>query len=201
MTNVVRQWDSRAPAPEERRLRADARRNRERILESARIVFSESGGEAQIDDVARRAGVGVGTVYRHFPTKEALMVELVRQKFRVMTARARETVEQEGEPFQRLAAMMRLNAEEVGRDANMQQTLAGFDEEIWAQAAPERDELIRLTGELVESARRAGTIRSDATPYDVAMLMSGLCVSMVHAGMGFDWERHLELVIDALRPR
>src|SRR4051794_4271073 len=83
MTNVVRQWDTRAPAPEERRLRADARRNRERILESARIVFSESGGEAQIDDVARRAGVGVGTVYRHFPTKEALMVELVRQKFRV----------------------------------------------------------------------------------------------------------------------
>jgi AcrR family transcriptional regulator len=201
MTNVVRQWDSRAPAPEERRLRADARRNRERILESARIVFSESGGEAQIDDVARRAGVGVGTVYRHFPTKEALMVELVRQKFRVMTARARETVEQEGEPFQRLAAMMRLNAEEVGRDANMQQTLAGFDEEIWAQAAPERDELIRLTGELVQSARHAGTIRSDATAYDVAMLMSGLCVSMVHAGIGFDWERHLELVIDALRPR
>jgi AcrR family transcriptional regulator len=201
MTNVVRQWDSRAPAPEERRLRADARRNRERILESARIVFSESGGEAQIDDVARRAGVGVGTVYRHFPTKEALMVELVRQKFRVMTARARETLEQEGEPFQRLTAMMRQNAEEVGRDANMQQTLAGFDEEIWAQAAPERDELIRLTGELVQSARHAGTIRSDATAYDVAMLMSGLCVSMVHAGIGFDWERHLELVIDALRPR
>jgi AcrR family transcriptional regulator len=201
MTNVVRQWDTRAPAPVERRLRADARRNRERILESARIVFSESGGEAQIDDVARRAGVGVGTVYRHFPTKEALMVELVRQKFRVMTARARETLEQEGEPFQRLTALMRLNAEEVGRDANMQQTLAGFDEEIWVQAAPERDELIRVTGELVESARRAGTIRSDATPYDVAMLMSGLCVSMVHAGMGFDWERHLELVNDALRPR
>ena len=201
MTNTVRQWDTRAPAPEERRLRADARRNRERILQSARIVFSECGGDAQIDDVARRAGVGVGTVYRHFPTKEALMVELVRQKFRVMTARARETLEQEGEPFQRLTAMMRANAQDVGRDAAMQQTLAGFDEEIWAQAEPERDELISLTGELVQSARRAGTIRSDATPYDVAMLMSGLCVSMVHAGIGFDWERHLELVIDALRPR
>ena len=201
MTNVVRQWDTRAPAPEERRLRADARRNRERILESARVVFSECGGDAQIDDVARRAGVGVGTVYRHFPTKEALMVELVRQKFRVMTARARETLEQGGEPFQRLTAMMRANAEDVRRDAAMQQTLAGFDEEIWAQAEPERDELISLTGELVQSARRAGTIRSDATPYDVAMLMSGLCVSMVHGGVGFDWERHLELVIDALRPR
>ena len=76
--------------PGERPLRADARRNRERILESARAVFAECGAEAQIDDVASRAGVGVGTVYRHFPTKEALMVELVRQKFRMMsTGRAR----------------------------------------------------------------------------------------------------------------
>src|SRR5438874_2011849 len=73
-----------SPGEAKRPLRADARRNRERILESARAVFSESGVEAQIDDVASRAGVGVGTVYRHFPTKEALMAELVRQKFRFL---------------------------------------------------------------------------------------------------------------------
>src|SRR5712691_13053035 len=59
----------------ERPLRADARRNRERILASARAVFAESGAEAQIDDVARHAGVGVGTVYRHFPTKQALLTD------------------------------------------------------------------------------------------------------------------------------
>jgi AcrR family transcriptional regulator len=189
------------PISQIRPLRADARRNRERILESARAVFSESGAEAQIDDVARRAGVGVGTVYRHFPTKEALMVELARQKFTVMAARARETLERKGEPFEMLTDMMRVNAEELHRDAAMRQTLSGFDEEIWAQAEPERDELISLTGELIERARRAGTIRSDATPYDVAMLMSGLCVSMARPECEFDWERHLELVIDALRPR
>jgi AcrR family transcriptional regulator len=204
MTNIVSQRDSpsEAPAlPRERPLRADARRNRERILASARAVFSECGNDAQIDDVARRAGVGVGTVYRHFPTKEALMVELVRQKFTVMADRAREVLAQEGEPFERLIGMMRANAEEVHRDAAMQQTLAGFDVDIWAKAEPERDELIRLTGELVESARSAGTIRPDATPYDVGMLMSGLCVSMGQATTGFDWQRHLELVIDSLRPR
>ena len=76
----------------ERPLRADARRNRERILASARAVFAESGAEAQIDDVARHAGVGVGTVYRHFPTKQALLAELVRQTFRLFTGWAREAL-------------------------------------------------------------------------------------------------------------
>src|SRR5436305_6589292 len=112
-----------------RPMRADARRNRARILEAARELFASEDPEVQIDDVARRAGVGVGTVYRHFPTKEALMVELVRQKFRMMSARVRETLDQEGEPFERLIGVLRANAEEVQRDAAMQQTLAGFDEE------------------------------------------------------------------------
>jgi hypothetical protein len=127
------------------------------------------------------------------------MVELVRQKFRMMAARARKVLEAEGEPFERLITMMRANAADLQRDATMQQTLAGFDAEIWVQAEPERDELLRLTGELIDEARAQGTVRADATSNDVAMLMSGLCVSMGH-GPGFDWERHLELVIDALRP-
>src|SRR2546428_13995781 len=80
----------------ERPLRADARRNRERILQSARAAFAESGADAQIDDVARHAGVGVGTVYRHFPTKQALLTELVRQTFRLFTEWAREALEAGG---------------------------------------------------------------------------------------------------------
>jgi AcrR family transcriptional regulator len=185
----------------ERPLRADARRNRERILKSARRVFSESGSEAQIDDVARHAGVGVGTVYRHFPTKEALMAELVRQKFRHLATRAREALERSGEPFAILADLLRGNAEELQRDAVMQQTLAGFDEHIWAQAQPEQDELLGLTAELIARAHRAGTIRPDTTAWDIAMLMCGLCATMAHSGPGFDWRRHLELIIDGLRAR
>ena len=73
----------------------------------ARAVFAEYGSEAQMDDVARRAGVGVGTVYRHYPTKEALLVELVREKFRLFAAEAREALERDGEPFEVLADLMR----------------------------------------------------------------------------------------------
>jgi AcrR family transcriptional regulator len=187
--------------PTERPLRADARRNRERILESARQVFSESGSEAQIDDVARRAGVGVGTVYRHFPTKEALLVELVRQKFRNLADRTREALDWPGEPFQVIADLMRANAEELQRDAVMQQTLVGFDEQIWTHAQPEQQELVSLSDELIERAKRAGTIRPDATAWDIAMLMCGLCATMARSAPGFDWQRYLELATDSLRAR
>jgi AcrR family transcriptional regulator len=185
----------------ERPLRADARRNRERILESARVVFSEYGGEAQIDDVARRAGVGVGTVYRHFPTKEALLVELVRQKFRLFTAGARAALERDGEPFELLADLLRSNADALARDAATQQALTGAGEQIWSQARPEQEELLTQTAELIARACRAGTIRPDATAWDIAMLMCGLSATMAHPAPGFDWHRHLELLIDMLRAR
>ena len=78
-----------------RPLRADARRNRERILKAARAVFAEQGMNSQIDDVAKRAKVGVGTVYRHFPTKEALLDALVREHFEEIAGFAREALERE----------------------------------------------------------------------------------------------------------
>jgi AcrR family transcriptional regulator len=186
---------------EERPQRADARRNRERILQAAQEVFSEFGGDAQVDDVARRAGVGVGTVYRHFPTKEALMVELVRHKFRALAAGARQALNRPGEPFEVLTDLLRENAELLHRDAAMQQTLVGFDEQIWTQAQPEQAELLGLTGQLIARARSAGTIRPDTTEWDIAMLMCGLSATMAHRGPGFDWRRHLELLIDMLRAR
>ena len=74
-------------------LRADARRNRERVLTAARAVFAEHGREAQMDDVARSAGVGVGTVYRHFPTKEALVQALALDLFEGLLRGAREAME------------------------------------------------------------------------------------------------------------
>ena len=80
-----------------RPLRADARRNRERSIRSARKVFARDGVEAQMDDVARDAGVGVGTLYRHFPTKEALLVELVREKLTAFTAILRGALTRDGE--------------------------------------------------------------------------------------------------------
>ena len=193
--------ETRTSSETNRPLRADARRNRERILESARLVFAESGADAQIDDVARRAGVGVGTVYRHFPTKEALMVELVRQKFRLFADRAREAVEQDGEPFAALTDVMRRNAETAACDVATQQALAGAGAHVWTHAQAEQEELIALTDELIARARRAGTIRPDVRATDIGMLMCGVCSSMGFSVPGFDWQRHLELVIDMLRVR
>ena len=184
----------------ERPLRADARRNRERILESARRVFAECGANAQIDDVARQAGVGVGTVYRHFPTKEALLVELLREKFRLFAARGREALEQDDEPFAALEALLRRNAETAASDAAVQHALAAAGEHIWLQAEAEQQELVAVTDDLIGRARRAGTIRQDVQANDIAMLMCGLCSTM-GAKPGFDWRRHLDLLIDMLRAR
>src|SRR5918996_6567887 len=77
----------------EKPLRADARRNRERVLKAARAVFADQGIDAQIDDVAKRAKVGVGTVYRHFPTKEALVDAIVRERFEELAGYAQEALE------------------------------------------------------------------------------------------------------------
>jgi AcrR family transcriptional regulator len=185
----------------ERPLRADARRNRERILEAAREVFAEYGIDAQMDDVARRAQVGVGTVYRHFPTKEALMAELVRQKFRQLAAGVRQALERDGEPFAVFADMLRHNGDVCARDAAIQHALTGVGEHIWAQAQAEQDELNTLSAELIARAQSAGTMRPDVRATDLAMLMCGVCSTMAHHGPGFDWHRHLELVIDMLRAR
>jgi AcrR family transcriptional regulator len=183
----------------ERQLRADARRNRERILAAASAVLAECGVDAQIDDIARRAGVGVGTVYRHFPTKETLLVELVRRKFLVFAQHAREALEEDGDPFEILARVMRRNAETAAGDVAMQHALGGVGEHIGVQAEAEQRELLALTEQLLARARDGGTLRADIQATDVGMLMCGVCSTMVHTGTGFEWKRHLELVIDALR--
>ena len=185
----------------ERPLRADARRNRERILQSARAAFAESGADAQIDDVARHAGVGVGTVYRHFPTKQALLTELVRQTFRLFTEWAREAREAGGEPFALIEGLLRRIAETAAGDAGVQYALASSDAQAArSEARAEQDELIAVIAELIERARRAGTIRPDIEATDIAMLICGV-VSAMGPRPGFDWRRHLDLVIDTLRAR
>ena len=192
MTNTVSET--------ERPLRADARRNRERILQSARAAFADSGADAQIDDVARHAGVGVGTVYRHFPTKQALVTELVRQTFRLFTGWAREALEAGGEPFALIEGLLRRIAETAAGDAGVQYALASTAGQAETEAPAEQDELIAVIAELIEGARRAGTIRPGIEATDIAMLICGV-VSAMGPRPGFDWRRHLDLVTDTLRVR
>jgi AcrR family transcriptional regulator len=182
-------------------LRADARRNREKIIEGARKVFAVKGASAQMEDVARVSGVGVGTVYRHFPTKEALMTELVRRTFASFIDIARAALDREGEPFDIFADVLRSNLELVAGDAAVQQAIMGAGAEVWESTEPERRQMGEISSQLIERAHAAGTMRRDAGAEDIPMLMCGVCASMGHTAKMFDWHRHLELAIDSLRVR
>src|SRR4051812_44105958 len=115
---------------EDRPLRADARRNRERIVAAARELFAECGHATQMDDVARRAQVGVGTVYRHFPTKTALIGELLATKFRAHAETARRHVDEDsGDAWAAFEGFLRESWCSIAQDATLQQRVTWIDDE------------------------------------------------------------------------
>jgi AcrR family transcriptional regulator len=178
-----------------RALRADAQRNRERVLDAARECFAEYGSEAQIDQIAARANVGVGTVYRHFPTKDALLGELVRQRFEEFAANARAALDVE-DPWEAFAGLLRANADAVARDLAMQQALAqsGIDGRPFA----EETGLAATTAQLIDRAQRAGVLRKDIGVGEVPMIMCAVTSTMGRGGHGADWKHLLELLLDGL---
>jgi AcrR family transcriptional regulator len=181
--------------PSERPLRADARRNRERIVAAAREVFTRQGGDAQIDDIARAASVGVGTVYRHFPHKDALLGELLVERFRLMADNAERALEVD-DPWEAFAWMLRTNAQSCAENIGVQQALARGPA-AWDYAAPQIDRLRDTATELIVRAQRAGVMREDFVVDDIPMLMTGLSATM--ATPGYDWRRHLELILAGIR--
>ena len=171
--------------------RADARRNRARVLEAARTCFAESGLEAQVDEIARCAGVGVGTVYRHFPTKEALYEALASDHFLRLAATAREALGG-ADSWEAFSGFMRRAAELQASD----RALA----EVMRDAARGREDLHSAVAELVARAQAAGSLRLDVVPADVPMLMCGIGRATRSAGgPGMSWERYLAIVLDGLR--
>ena len=186
-----------------RALRADARRNRESILAAAKTAFAEAGVHAQMEDVARRAAVGVGTVYRHFPTKEALIGELLDQKFRLLLEGARQALDVE-DPWEAFAGTLRRNAELMAADAAVQDALMRADADAaFSYAEEAREELKTTFAIVIERAKTARVIRPDFTIEDVPPLMCGLSSTMAAGAAGgrFDWRRHLELMLDGIRAR
>jgi AcrR family transcriptional regulator len=181
-------------------MRADARRNHERILIAARELFASDRPDVQIDDVARVAGVGVGTVYRHFPDKQALMGELVKERFKIFNDRMRRAIaEGEDAPFDSLAAAIRDNAASVAEDAATRFALMSGGEAVFEHAGEEKDEFLRLARRLVLRARRAGQLRPDFQATDVPMVMCGVCATIDRRGAPWNWRRHLELVLAGMR--
>jgi AcrR family transcriptional regulator len=175
-----------------RPLRADARRNRERILKAARAVFSASGRDAHLDDVARRAKVGVGTVYRHFPTKDALLEALAREQFELLTRWALEA-EVEPDPWAAFRAMIWRGAELQASDRALMEAVAAFKPSVAQQA----EELHASIERLVRRAQAQGEMRADATGADVQLMMCGLASVMQMSGDG--WRRYLTVMLDGLR--
>ncbi len=178
-----------------RPLRADARRNRERIAAAAEAEFGRVGGLAQMDTIAANAGVGVGTVYRHFPTKEALVDQLIRARFEAMAAEASAALEDPA-PWGSFAAYMLACAEACAQNAGTRFAFMAGDVARLGELAAETG-LEARTQELIDRGVAAGAIRADLLAADVGMVVCGLAAS-VDRPVG-DWRRHLEFVLDGLR--
>jgi AcrR family transcriptional regulator len=184
----------------ERPLRADARRNREKIVSAARAIVAEQGEAAQIDDVARLAGVGVGTVYRHFPNKDALMGELVRQNVIECTGVAHDCAAVE-DPWDAFAEMVRRSCERGAADAAYRRTWQAAAPEAAAYAEDVKLELVTAAGVLIDRAHRTGVLREDFTVEDMPGLMCGLGAAIDAMPEGDRWRRLVEFALDGLRAR
>jgi AcrR family transcriptional regulator len=188
---------------QDRPLRADARRNRAKVLEAARLVFARHGIDAGMEEVARHAGVGVGTIYRHFPTKEALIGALAVEHLRHLVARTQEAVSAE-DPWSAFEALLWAVAEEHEGDLAMTEIAA----QAFQGGLPEADalhaQLHEVSGTLMGRAIAQGTMRADATAQDLGVLMCGLGqVQSVGrpCPAPMPWRRYLTIVIDGLRAR
>jgi AcrR family transcriptional regulator len=178
-------------------LRADARRNREKVLAAARAVFAEQGVDAQMDDVARRADVGVGTVYRHFPTKDALVAALTDEQFDVIAAHAREMLALE-DPWEAFAQTLWFGAQKTAGDRAFAEIVGAA--KALPRACPGKDDLLATTAELMRRCIEAGRMRPDAMIDDVPLLMCGIGSASVMPHPRPDaWRRHLQIVLDGLR--
>jgi AcrR family transcriptional regulator len=183
----------------EKPLRADARRNRAKVLVAARKVFSEQGVDAQMDDVARRADVGVGTVYRHFPTKEALVYALTDELFDVIAARARELLEHD-DPWEAFKEALWFGAEKTAGDRAFSEILAAERKSMVPRSCPGKEDLTITVGELMRRCIAAGKMRPDVVIDDIPLVMCGIgSASAMPHPMPDAWRRHLGIVLDGLR--
>ncbi|MET0698843.1 MAG: helix-turn-helix domain-containing protein [Mycobacterium sp.] len=181
-----------------RPLRADATRNRELLLAAAEKEFAEHGAAASVADIARRAGVAKGTVFRHFATKEDLIASIVAEHLAALTAAARQLADST-DPGTALLEFLTVAADHRQQhDLTFLQSVSEGDTRV----TDVRDQLVASLGVLVDQAREQGAIRSDITTTDVFLLMCAPVhvvenLSNPPAGL---WRRYLAIIFDGLRP-
>jgi AcrR family transcriptional regulator len=184
----------------DRPLRRDAERNRQRILQAAGELFAERGLGVTLDDVARHAGVGVGTVYRRFADKEELIDALFEQRIEVVGALAEESLEL-SDPWAGLVFFFERGLEAQACDRGLKELLASS---VHGRGGVRlaRERLRPLVTAIFDRAKAAGVLRADATPEDapLIMMMIGLIIDRTRDVEPELWRRYLGLVLDGLRP-
>jgi AcrR family transcriptional regulator len=181
----------------ERALRADARRNRERVLAAARRAFAEQGYAVPLDEIASAAGVGPGTVYRHFPTKEALFEAVSVANIEELAADARARAEST-DPDLAFAGFLDRVAEQALTKRDLPDALGGAGADAVAAAVADMHDAL---GVLLAKAQEAGGVRGDVSVRDLIALLKGL-LHAVRGDQDPDLGRRLLAVIrDGLRPK
>ena len=181
------------PQPARRKPRADAQRNRERILEAAKEAFTRSGANTSLDDIAKQSGVGPGTLYRHFPTREALLEAVYRTEVEKLAAAERKFA-QAMPPIEALRAWMLLFVDYIAAKhiiAPALNTLLGGASKLYEGTRPQIQGAIEA---LVKRAIKSGDIRKDLDPFDLLRALIG--VSNVASGP--DWKQSARRLVDIL---
>jgi AcrR family transcriptional regulator len=181
------------PQPDQRKPRADAQRNRERILEVAKLAFTRSGANASLDDIASEAGVGPGTLYRHFPTREELLQAVYRSEMEKLAAMERKFA-QTMPPLEALRAWLLLFVDAIETKqiiAPALNTLIGDPKKVFAASYALMQEAIRA---LVQRAIKNGDIRKDVEPMDLLRALVGVA----HVATSPDWQQSAKRLVDIL---
>ena len=186
--------------PAERPLRRDAERNRQRILDAARVVFAQRGLSGSHDDIAREAGVGVGTVYRRFPDKEQLIDALFEERIEEIADVARAAVDNP-DPWEALVGFLTRAQELQSEDRGLKEIVLGGARGAERLVAS-RSLILPLVAQLLQRAKAAGVVRSDLEITDLPLIQ--LAIGTI-AEMGRDvapdaWRRMMAVVLDGLRP-
>jgi AcrR family transcriptional regulator len=187
-------------SPAARPLRRDAERNRRRILQAADEVFTERGLEATLDDVARHAGVGVGTVYRRFPDKASLADALFEQRIDAILDLAKHA-QSEPDSWLALTSFLEHAAEMLSGDRGLRQILM-FAASGHNRVAYARDRMRPAVDLLLKRAQAEGQVRDDLSATDIPVIefmLGGLTEYAGHVRPAI-WRRYLVLMLDALRP-
>lgn len=183
-----------------RPLRADARRNRARVLEAAEAVFTAKGTAASTEEIARRAGVGIGTVFRHFPTKEALLEAFFVAQLARLGEEADALAAANG-PRTALFAVFTRAVEMAATKRAVADALSAAGIDVHPLTSLAGTTLLQTLGRLLTSAQQAGAVRDDVRVADLIALLVGTSRAVEHAGgdPGIR-ERLVTVVLDGLRP-